>query len=117
VVKSYVLKIQGNQSMEATKTHKLTDAQELALVTSLRKYDERQAKGRAYNPYAFAHYCRALQIVRAHVAEGHDVRTAILNAFVGTLANRLIKALKLEPMSKAELMGYGFQKLPEVDID
>ena len=103
--------------MEARQTHKLTDAQELALTTSLRKYDERQAKSRSYNPYAFAHYCRALQIVRAHVANGHDVRTAILNAFVGSLANRLIKALKLEPMSKDELRGWGFEKLPEADVD
>lgn len=103
--------------METTTTPRLTDAQELALSTSLRKYDERQAKSRSYNPYAFGHYCRALQIVRAHVASGHDVRTAILNAFVGPLANRLIKALNLEPMSKDELRGWGFQKLPEVDID
>ena len=91
-----------------------TEKQFLSIMTTLRKYDEQQQKKRGHNPYAFGHYCRALQNVRAHVAADHELRTAILNEFVGSLANRIVKACGFEKMTDDELSGYGLVKLPEI---
>ena len=83
----------------------------LMMMTSLRKYDERQAKKPGYSHYAFAHYCGALGKVRDHVEAGRDFRTAILNEFCGPLCNRMLKACGFDKMTSDENLG-AFERYP-----
>jgi hypothetical protein len=88
---------------------------EVKLFNAVTEYDRKQSTKKFYNPYALAHYSRALAHVRAHVAAGADLRTAILNCFLGRLADVCLKALGLEKMSRDEARFGPAVKLPEIE--
>jgi hypothetical protein len=88
---------------------------EVKLFNAVTEYDRKQSKEKFYNPYALAHYSRAVAHVRAHVAAGADLRTAILNCFLGRLADVCLKALGLEKMSRDESRFGPAIKLPEIE--
>jgi hypothetical protein len=73
-----------------------------ALMTAITKYDQRQARGRSFNPYALAHYCGALQDARARVAEGQSWRRALVQSFNGRLLDNVLKAIGEAPSTRDE---------------
>ena len=87
----------------------------LKLDTAIIKYDERQKRGKYYNPYAFAQYCGALQRVERYVDNGADLRLALLNCFQGRLVDALLRAVELPVTTKDECKYGGFERLPEIE--
>ena len=87
------------------------------LIRDDKRLERRELKeGRAVNIYRIAHYLAGLNRIRSYVDSGQDLRLAIMNCFLGSLANKLIKKAKLEPMNRDELAGWGYKKLPELDL-
>lgn len=93
----------------------MTEKQHLQLLHCLTSYDRKQSTKLGHNPYALAHYCRALSRTQRYCEAGHTLRDAIATCFLGSLCNRLLKAVNLEPLSKAELK-FGLEKpLPYIE--
>jgi hypothetical protein len=53
----------------------------LKLQTALIKYDARQRRGKRYNPYAIAHYMKALASVREACDSGSTLAQALYDNF------------------------------------
>jgi len=84
------------------------------LFNAVTAYDKAQKKRPGYNPYALGHYAKGLTNIGRHVEAGHSLRDAIITEFNGRLADRLLKAVGLELMTKEEAR-YGLaKKLPEL---
>lgn len=85
-----------------------------AILATITEYDRRESRKKHYNRHALGMYARGLQHIRAHVANGADLRDAILAEFVGILADRILKACDLPLMTDAEARGR-VKQLPELD--
>jgi hypothetical protein len=93
----------------------MTEKQRLQLLSSLTEYDRKQSTKPGYNRYALAHYCGALDRVKRYCDAGHPLRDAIATCFLGSLCNRLLKVVKLEPLTKDEFR-FGLEKpLPYIE--
>lgn len=77
----------------------------IKLFNAISKHDRMASSRPGYNPYALAHYARGLTGVKKRVARGDDLRTAIMNEFTDRLADKLLKAVGLEPMTREEHYG------------
>lgn len=88
------------------------------LFSAVADYDRKQSTKKGYNPYALAHYAKALQNVDRYVALGHPLRDAIVNCFRERLCDTLLKAVGLPLMSKEEAKYGPSIRLPELpDVD
>lgn len=90
------------------------DQQHAMVLSAVTAYDRKQSTKKFYNHYALGHYCRAVGNTFRHVENGAELRTAILNCFVGQLANVVLKSVKLDKMTKNENLGV-FPKLKELE--
>lgn len=86
----------------------------LKLVSIVTEYDMKQASKRYHNPYALGHYLNAVRKIDTYVSQGHDLRLAIINCFVGRLCDLVLKKMGLNTLSKDEDMG-NYQALPEIE--
>ena len=70
------------------------------LIMAVTEYDRHEEKmalknpRRSHNPYALAHYCRAVGEIIAEVEQGVDVETAICNNTLGRLQTVCLKAAR-----------------------
>lgn len=78
-----------------------------SLVSAATRYDERQSKGKRYNPYALGQYFARIDDICADVANGADLRDAICAGFTGSLLNAMLKAANLQKPSDDEWTGRG----------
>lgn len=92
----------------------MTPIQHAALLNTLTKHDERERKKKYFNPYAFGHYCKALNNCEQHTKNGACLRDALLNCFNGRLLDKLLKAVNLDAATKEEQLGR-YNQLPELD--
>lgn len=74
----------------------------LKILHALTTYDRKQSTRKGHNPYALAHYAGALARVSEGVDKGQDLREAILNWFVGPLADLVLKSVGLAPRTQDE---------------
>ena len=72
------------------------DQQHALILNAVATYDRKQEKKKYYNRYALAQYCAAVTNVFAAVEQGQELRTAILQCFVGQLANVVLKSVNLD---------------------
>lgn len=70
-----------------------------ALLHALTVADRRQKS----NPYALAHYMRALDHAEELIAGGITLRDALKQAYCGPLVAKLIKAAGLPPLTDDEV--------------
>lgn len=92
----------------------MTATEHAKLLNTLCTYDKAQSKKASYNRYALSHYMRGLTNVGKRVELGQPLRSAIITEFLGVLADKLLKAVALPLMTKAEAR-YGLQpRLPEL---
>ncbi len=71
----------------------------LAILHALTVADRRQKS----NPYALAHYFKALENVELMMDAGMPLRQALKTAYCGPLVNKLVKAAGLEPLTDTEI--------------
>lgn len=93
----------------------MAETQHAKLLHKLTSIDRRAAKRPHHNPYALAHYCRALNNAQRHCDNGADLRVALLNCFNGRLLDHCLKAVGLETSTNEEQHIGGYPKLPELD--
>ena len=73
------------------------------ITSAVTVYDARQARrGRQHNPYAISHYLRAADEAMADIEQGTPVRQAILDNFLGPLADHVLKAVGEPKRTKDE---------------
>ena len=87
----------------------------LKLVNAVTEYDRQQSKRSHYNFYAICHYLGAVEKVAKHVDNGAELRTAILNCFLGRLCDRVLKSVGLDKMTIEEAKYGAFEKLPDIN--
>ena len=87
----------------------------IKLLNTVTDYDRQQSKRSHYNFYAIGHYLGAVQRVVQHVDNGADLRTAVLNCFLGRLCDRVLKSVGLEKMTIEEAKYGAFEKLTDID--
>jgi len=92
----------------------MDDILHIKLLNILTKHDEAERKKKYFNPYAFGHYCKALNNCQQHMNSGAELRIALLNCFNGRLLDKLLKATDLPPSTKEEKLGQ-YKKLHELD--
>jgi hypothetical protein len=95
----------------------MTPEQHSTILNALTEFDRKARTKPGHNPYAFAHYCRALQRIQLYNNSGHPLRESIITCLVGRLCDAVLKALKLEQMTKEEAKFGLFPKLPYLDLD
>ncbi len=95
----------------------LTATDHARLLDAVTAYDRRAATTKAYNRFALAHYARGLTNVRRHVQDGATVRDAIITEFVGRLADRLLRAVGCDLMTKDEARFGLAKRLPTLPDD
>jgi hypothetical protein len=88
------------------------DQTHVLILNAVTTYDRKQSTKKYYNHYALALYCAAVGKVFRHVENGAELRTALLNCFVGQLANVVLKSVKLDKMTEDEKLGV-FPRLAE----
>lgn len=71
------------------------------IVAALTAFDNREARKRGYNRYAFAQYLLRLDEIEADVAAGASWRAAIIAAFGGRLRDACLRAIG-EPKATAD---------------
>jgi len=83
------------------------------LFNAVTAYDKAQKKKKrpGYNGYALGLYAKGLKNIVRHCDAGHPLRDAIITEFNGRLADRLLKAVGLEPLTNIEAR-YGGSFLP-----
>lgn len=65
------------------------------LLHIVTEYDRRQSKRKGYNPYALAHYCRAIGNVMEAIGNGEPIEQALKHGFCGSLLRHVAKKLGL----------------------
>lgn len=73
----------------------LDSATYVKLQTALIKYDARQRKGKAWNPYAIGHYMKGLAAVREACDSGSTLAQALYDNFNDRLLTCVEKAAGL----------------------
>ena len=68
----------------------------LKLQTAMIAYDNRQKRGKRYNPHALAIYCRALHEVDSQVSSGIGLGQALASEFQGSLLTAMGKAVGIK---------------------
>lgn len=64
-----------------------------ALIHAATRHDDREAKGKRYNPYALAQYLRRIDDIEADIAKGASPKDAIMAGTHGTLRSALLRAV------------------------
>ena len=72
------------------------------LLHALTTYDRKQMTKRGYNVYALAHYMGALHNIEAALAQGTDLRTALVGSFCGRLLDVCLKSVGLPKSTDSE---------------
>lgn len=81
-----------------------------ALMSALVKYDQRQARGKSYNPYAIGQYMGAVQDALRMFGQGlagavepsAAMRAALVRCFTGRLLDVVLRAVSLPPSTRDE---------------
>jgi hypothetical protein len=81
-----------------------------ALLSAITAYDQRQARGKFYNPYALPQYADALTRAMAAFNGGLDralepdaaMRSALVSCFTGRLLDVVLKAVNLPKSTDRE---------------
>lgn len=76
-------------------------------VSALLKYDTQQSRKVGYNVYALPQYLNRLQDVEKDIANGAEIRAALVNGFCGPLLDRLLKIANLPISTHEENFRYG----------
>lgn len=93
-----------------TDTDPTTLARELAHAVT--RYDRRQAGRRDYNPYALGQYLLRVDAVLEDVANGAEVRAAIVAAFTGRLRDHVLRFVGQDRATADEDRGAGLFYTP-----
>jgi len=94
----------------------MTPEQRATILSAFTDWDRKQSTKPGSNMYALGHYCKALQRVALYAEKGHNLRDAVITCFLGRLCDHILKALKLEKMTKDEAK-YGLEnKLPYLEV-
>jgi hypothetical protein len=94
----------------------MTPEQRATILDAVTTWDRRQSTRPGYNIYALALYCKAIKRVALYAEKGHDLRDAVITCFLDRLCDHILKALKLEKMTKDEAK-YGLEnKLPYLEV-
>lgn len=74
-------------------------------VSVLIAHDEKESTKPGYNRHAMGIYLQGLQRVESDLKRGVSLRKAILGAFNGRLANKILKAVNEPCMTQEEKRG------------
>lgn len=75
------------------------------LVTAVKEYDRKESSKASYNRYALPQYLARIADIEADVANGADLRAALVAGFCGRLLTKVLKATGCQSDTKADQMG------------
>ena len=94
----------------------MTPEQRATILNAVTEWDRKQSTKPGYNIYALAHYCKAIQRVALYAEKGYPLRASVITCFKDRLCDHILKALKIEKMTKEEAKWGLDNKLPYLEV-